>query len=436
MRIALLLLAAATLTLQVVTLKVGQSPLIPEMGKRGTVPLSRLTGIAVLPADTFAPGPPSGAYLIGGLRADFAPFEDQPVQGVSSIWPDADGWFWALTDNGFGTKLNSPDYLLRIYRLRPRFDDRRVEVDDVFIQLSDPDRRVPFRIVNEDTAGRLLTGADFDPESMVRMPDGTFWIGDEFGPFLLHISADGRLLSPPVEAPGVRSPDHPLLPPPNAGDQTSATVGRSRGFEGLAPYGREGKLVALLEGGLVSDEGQVTRALEFDPEKGAFTGREWVIPFEQKGHAFTELVRVAPERVSGAGHAWERLEDHATQFLIIERDGGHGPDARFKKVFQIGLTDSDPGEDGSYQVFKGAPFGRGPAVELLDLLNIPDPAGIGGPGGVFRFPYITTEALWPLWPDLIIVNDNNFPATGGRHADERDPTEFIRVRLMPPEAGR
>ena len=39
--------------------------------------------------------------------------------------------------------------------------------------------------------GKLLTGADFDVESIARMDDGTFWVGEEFGPYLLHFNAQG-----------------------------------------------------------------------------------------------------------------------------------------------------------------------------------------------------------------------------------------------------
>ena len=49
-------------------------------------PQVTLTGLATLPADTFAAGPPSGAWL----RADALgtpQFPSQPVQGVSSLWP-------------------------------------------------------------------------------------------------------------------------------------------------------------------------------------------------------------------------------------------------------------------------------------------------------------------------------------------------------------
>jgi len=32
----------------------------------------------------------------------------------------------------------------------------------------------------------LLTGFDLDVESFVIAKDGTFWVGEEFGPYLLH----------------------------------------------------------------------------------------------------------------------------------------------------------------------------------------------------------------------------------------------------------
>jgi len=37
---------------------------------------------------------------------------------------------------------------------------------------------------------------------------------------------------------------------------------------------------------------------------------------------------------------------------------------------------------------------------------------------------LTTEALWPTAArELIVVNDNNFPAAGGRSSVVPDPTE-------------
>ena len=64
-----------------------------------------------------------------------------------------------------------------------------------FFQLRDPDHKLPLSIANEYTRQRVLTGADFDVESLQRDPqDGTSWFGVEFGPFLLHTNVTGRVL--------------------------------------------------------------------------------------------------------------------------------------------------------------------------------------------------------------------------------------------------
>ncbi|MBW4616739.1 MAG: phytase [Desmonostoc vinosum HA7617-LM4] len=166
-----------------------------------------LKGFASLPADTFAEGPPSGS-AITGTNGRNVPFTKQPIQGFSGVQVADDNSFWFLSDNGFGSKDNSADYLLRIHRLDPSFrgaefkGDGNVKVLD-FIQLSDPDKKVPFKIVNEDTQTRLLTGADFDVESIAIAKDGTIWIGDEFGPYLLHFDTTGKLLDAPIPTPNV-----------------------------------------------------------------------------------------------------------------------------------------------------------------------------------------------------------------------------------------
>ena len=67
-----------------------------------------LEGRAVLPADTFADGPASGA-AIEAANDRTPPFEGQPVQGVSSILPTRNGNYYMMQDNGFGAKNNSAD---------------------------------------------------------------------------------------------------------------------------------------------------------------------------------------------------------------------------------------------------------------------------------------------------------------------------------------
>ncbi|HEV7657732.1 MAG TPA: esterase-like activity of phytase family protein [Mycobacteriales bacterium] len=175
-----------------------------------------LIGRAVLPAATFAGGPVSGQYIgAGPIAGQPVPFAHQPVQGFSGLLPvrGTRGDYWALMDNGYGAEENSADSLLRIYRIRPDLTGPKtngVKVVD-HIDLADPDHRVSWTIVNFFTRQRLLTGADFDPESLQQAPDGSFWIGDEFGPFILHFSRSGRLLEAPIADPGLRSPQSPDL---------------------------------------------------------------------------------------------------------------------------------------------------------------------------------------------------------------------------------
>ena len=44
------------------------------------------------------------------------PFKGQPIQGHSGIKKMPDGSYWILTDNGFGSKANSPDTMLYLNR--------------------------------------------------------------------------------------------------------------------------------------------------------------------------------------------------------------------------------------------------------------------------------------------------------------------------------
>ena len=160
-----------------------------------------------------------------------------------------------MSDNGFGAQVNSPDYVLRVYRISPDFrtstggighDPRQSRTSSC----NDPDRKINFPIVADGSSipaatipvdpaiksHRLLTGGDFDIESMRVAPDGTFWFGDEFGPFLLHTDANGKMLEAPIPLPGragaAESVSHRRRPTcPRAGDskgwRSRPTAGRS-----------------------------------------------------------------------------------------------------------------------------------------------------------------------------------------------------------------
>jgi hypothetical protein len=387
-----------------------------------TDPPSTLTGFACLPADSFASGPTSGQFIepANNRRPPFV--DKQPIQGFSAILHGDEGTFLSMTDNGFGTKENSPDYIPRVYRVKPVFKTEeggsgRVEVES-FFALHDPDSKMEFTIVADlqfypgsdgtipvDEAiknGRTLTGWDLDIESFRQAPDGTFYFGDEFGPFIIHTDGEGKILEAPIPLPGVQSPQNPYL-----GEQ-EPNLPRSGGFEGMALNASGTKLYPVLEKSLIDQPGQLN-IYEFDLKKKAYTHTNpYHPPFKYKLEAgaisLSEITAITDE-----------------DYLVIERDGEEGSAAKLKKVFHINLNKTDK---------KGFLIKK----ELIDLLNLKDGINLGGAGnGTFGFPFETTEAL-VIIDDFTVcfVNDNNYPFSVGRFAvttRKPDDNEFILVRI-------
>lgn len=188
-----------------------------------------LAGRAVLPANTFADGPVSGQYLGGSeFNGVKAPFDKQPVQGFSAVLKNTDGSYSVMADNGYGSIENSADFNLRVYTVRPAFKTSGGGAGTVgvegFIELKDPNRKIIFPIVNEFSSDRILTGADFDIESMQRAADGTLWFGDEFGPFLIHTDKNGVLLEAPIALPDLENNGKQIRSPQNPYNEESATL--------------------------------------------------------------------------------------------------------------------------------------------------------------------------------------------------------------------
>ena len=344
-----------------------------------------LTGFASLPALTFVPGSePSGSALgtapVNGIAA---PWADQPVQGFSGVLANADGTFHVLSDNGYGNKANSGDFLLRIHHIAPLPETGAVDVLGG-VTLTDPYARVHFALTRPD---RVLTGSDFDVESIVRGADGSFWIGDEFGPWLLHFDRAGRLLDAPVAIPDVRAPENPAGNP---------NLGGSKGLEGLAksPDGRY--VYPLLEGTVTGDTPGDLRMYEYDTTRSRFTTKRWTYTLDAPAHAIGDVFAVDQRR-----------------FLIIERDNNQGDAAATKKIY-LATRNGD-------KLTKSL---------VVDLLNIANPQRLGGFGPVFRFPFVTIESVALLDErTLVVLNDNNFPGSSGRTAGVADNNEFITVRL-------
>jgi hypothetical protein len=373
----------------------------------GTEPT--LLGRAILASDAYQPGPISGTFITPN-NGVVPPFPGQPIPGFSAVLDAGGGEYLGMPDNGFGAKTNSGDFLLRLYRIEPDFevgkDDGSGGVDVLgFVQLQDPDGRIPFPLFRPD---RLLTGADFDLESVRRTWDGDLWFGEEFGPFILHTDATGKVLEAPIPLPGVQSPQNPFLPNPDAWNLPA-----SRGFEGMA-LSKDGKyLYPILEGALVTDTSPRRRwVYQFDLSEGEYTGRTWQY----------EVDEPLPGAVIGDFTA---IDKH--RYVLIERDDAQGAEALQKKLYVVDLRVARP--DGFL------------AKELvLDLLLIRDPKGVSlparanefGVGDPFSFPLQSVESVEVLGATrLLIANDNNYPGSDGRWIarDRPDDTELIVVRV-------
>ncbi|KGJ03869.1 Uncharacterized conserved protein [Paracoccus halophilus] len=356
------------------------------------------------------------------------PFLGQPLQGMSGLAMNraADGSWFTLTDNGFGRKVNSPDAMLFLHRMQPDFQTGTVtRAETIFLR--DPDHKAPFRIANEATDSRYLTGADFDPESIQYLND-EFWIGEEFGPYILRVARDGRLLEVfPTRLDGeiLAGPDTDgMLVPAQPG--TDFRVQRSGGYEGMALQPETGLLWAMLEKPLLGEDGQpegdFLRVMTFDTGAGDWTGDSYRFRLTEGATAIGDFNFI-----------------DGTRALVIERDNGEGDAAKScaegadpagcypapARVKNIVLVDTASRDEQGY-------IRR---IGHVNLLDIADPDGKALPGtsaegANFSFPFFTIEDVARLDESHIIVaNDNNLPFSGGREIGRAADNEFILLSV-------
>lgn len=422
-----------------------------------SVSAAELLDRAVLPASTFSTGPTSGQYASGANGNVLPLINKQPVQGFSAVLRGpVKGTYLVMSDNGFGNKANSPDALLRVTAVKPDFETGEVKPvnrytgeelsefsPDSFITLRDPWKKVPWPIVADGVnypgtptgggapiavdasikAGRLLTGSDFDIEAFRRAPDGTFWFGDEFGPFLIHTDAHGRVLEAPIPLPNFRgfassaggTEVNPLVQAVGNPVRTlPANLPDSGGFEGLALNESGTRLYALLEKAINGDPVRTRLIIsEFSLGQRKYTGKTFAYPLDAPTNAIGDFTALTDR-----------------EFIIIERDGGQGDasdprftnPARFKKIFRVDLDQVDA----SGTLIK---------EEVADLMNIYDPRDVAGNGRtntVFTFPFTTIEDVLVLDNNrLLLIDDNNYPGSAGREFGVSDNNEFIVIHVAP-----
>ena len=348
--------------------------------------------------------------------------------------PRAPGYFYMLTDRGPNADGGRPEQkLFPLPDYAPQIGRFKLEGDALHlvgvIELKNASGRRLTGLPNSrdasggelpfDREGRAL---DFDPEGLdseglVAMPDGTFWISDEYGPWLVHVDGEGRTL----ERVGPFGADKSL-------PRVLASRRPNRGMEALALTPDQRLLVGLMQSALdnpdrtVRKTSRLSRLVTYDHRTGATRQYAYTM-------ATTETVVSDIAAVS------------ATSFLVLERDGlypGAPMDAsKFKRIYRIdiaGATDiSDAANSPNGRRIGGKTLEQSNETEmqsagivpvtkrlLVDLLALP--------GG---YPHDKPEGLAIINPRLIAVsNDDDFgiaPDGKGGIGPKRLPADGNRV---------
>lgn len=419
-----------------------------------------LSGWAAIPSTFRQPGPVSGQFT-GPGNGVTPPYQGQVIPGFSGFIPSGTaGEYLGLPDNGFGAQGNSADFLIGYYKVTPTFRTTgngtstpgSVAVG-AFTSFRDPNGLLdasyitggpvysrtnyypaPATQIPVDpaiTSGKLLTGADFDVESFTKLDDGTFWVGEEFGPYMLHFSADGTLLRAPVRHPVLRAPQNPQ----NTA-QNPANLPSSRGFESMTRNADGSKLYITTESSINSEPDKRNLEIyEFDTATAAYTPRVLKYRKDSSDAIPRGNPPVLPPQNNSTSLVVTGDIAHIAgdRYVMIERDDFQGPpnianSPVIKRLYLIDLNEVD--SDG---VLKKR--------LLVDLLNINDPADIGGPlvgipAGTFNFPLQSVECVTLVDEfTLAVALDNNYPGGNGRIPGTPDDTEIITLRFDVPLAS-
>lgn len=211
----------------------------------------------------------------------------------SDIYPAGrKGEFWTVTDRGPNGQIKVDGKKRRTFPV-PGFDPAIVK-----IRVSGDAVKVLDAIPITTSSGKPVTGLPnqagrdeapysydartplaydangVDTEGIVRAEDGSFWLIDEYGPSLIHVSARGKVLTRYVpKGLNLTGTDYPVV---EALPAILLHRKINRGFEGLAQLPGGDLVMAVqsplsLPDGAAGDASRTTRLLRFSPKKLAVT---------------------------------------------------------------------------------------------------------------------------------------------------------------------
>ncbi|MFF8618418.1 esterase-like activity of phytase family protein [Streptomyces sp. NPDC015350] len=381
---------------------------------------ARVTGSAVL-----------GDVPLAGFSNRLLPGTVANDRGVklggigSDIYPaDRKGEFWTVTDRGPNGQIKIDGKKRRTFPV-PGFDPAIVKV-----RVNGKHLRVVRAIPLTTRSGNPVTGLSnqssrdeapytydartplpYDPngldtEGIVRAADGTFWLVDEYGPSLVHVSARGRVLARYVpQGLGLTGADYPVV---EALPGVLLHRKVNRGFEGLALL-PGGDLVLAVQSPLslpdqdAGESSRNVRLLRFSTKKHAVTA-EYAYRFDpvdvvDPGEDDTSELKISSVVAIGRDALLvEERTDKAARLHRVSLPHGSGI---------LGSAWDDPTTSPSYEELTDPSASGVPVLRKRLVVDLGKVAGV--PGKIEGVAVTGRDTL-------ALINDNDFGMTDGAEA--------------------
>jgi hypothetical protein len=245
-----------------------------------------------------------------------------------------------------------------------------------------------------------------DTEGIVRSADGSFWLIDEYGPSLIHVSARGKVLTRYVpKGLNLTGADYPVV---EALPAVLLHRKVNRGFEGLAQLPGGDLVMAVqsplsLPNGDAGDASRTTRLLRFSPKKRAVTA--------EYAYRFDPVNVVDPSEDDTSELKISSVVAVGHDRLLVEE--------RTDKAARLELVKLTRGAD-----ILGGPWDSDKTSPSLEQLDDPAASGVpvlakrlvvdlgtvaGVPGKIEGIARVDRDTL-------ALINDNDFGMTDGAGA--------------------
>lgn len=369
---------------------------------------------------------PLGAFSDALLPGTVGDDRGVDLGGIGSdIYPAArQGEFWTVTDRGPNGQIKVDGKKRRTFPV-PGFDPAIVK-----IKVSGDTVKVLDALPITTSSGKPVTGLSnqagrdeapysydaqtplaynpngVDTEGIVRSADGSFWLIDEYGPSLIHVSARGKVLTRYVpKGLNLTGADYPVV---EALPAVLLHRKVNRGFEGLAQLPGGDLVIAVqsplsLPNGDAGDASRTTRLLRFSPKKRAVTA--------EYAYRFDPVNVVDPSEDDTSELKISSVVAVGHDRLLVEE--------RTDKAARLELVKLTRGAD-----ILGGPWDSDKTSPSLEQLDDPAASGVpvlakrlvvdlgtvaGVPGKIEGIARVDRDTL-------ALINDNDFGMTDGAGA--------------------